>query len=244
MRWVASLLRWTWIFLVGAGVCLVQVLLSPALLNPWIDPRRRGMEWLNHLWAKGTLLAFPGIHLEVFGHERLTAGGPYVLCANHQSAADIIMLLAAWPHMKFIAKRSLFLVPPIGWSMWLAGYVIAGTGEPKSSRRAMDQAVGWLRRGCHVLTFPEGTRSPDGRLLRFRQGAFVLAREAGTKVVPVAISGTRALLEKRAFAFHPAGDVRIDFLEPQDVETDAKRAASKMRATIDAALASGAKGVS
>jgi 1-acyl-sn-glycerol-3-phosphate acyltransferase len=160
-----------------------------------------------------------------------------VLCANHQSAADIIMLLAACPHMKFIAKRSLFWVPPIGWSMWLAGYVIAGDGDSASAQRAMDDALRWLARGCHVLTFPEGTRSPDGKLMRFRQGAFVLARQAGTQVVPMAISGTRALLEKRAFSFHPSGPVRIEFLEPLDVEPDAKRSASRARAQIEAALA-------
>lgn len=206
---------------------MLQVLSFP-IFNPWVDPKRRLAERLNHWWGVATLWAFPGIDIRVEGH---LGPGPYVLCANHKSAADIIMLLAQGPTAKFIARRGIFWIPVIGLSMRLAGYVVAGT------EKTMDQAVRWLQRGCNVLTFPEGTRSPDERTLRFRQGAFVLARKAGVPVVPVAISGTHHLLHKGAFRFNPDGPVRIRILDPMVVEGDPKRVASAVRAKIDAAVA-------
>jgi 1-acyl-sn-glycerol-3-phosphate acyltransferase len=232
VRAVGSFLRWSWIYFWGTVIVALQLLTWP-VFNPWVDPQHRLAERLNGWWARGVLWAFPGIRIEVSGREWVDRTPAAVLCANHTSAADIIMLLASFTRMKFIAKRPLFFTPPIGGSMWFAGYVIAGTS------RTVPRALAWLARGCHILTFPEGTRSPDGRLLRFRQGAFVLAREGGVPVVPVAISGTRQLLGKGKFVFNSKGLVRISFLEPVKVEGDPKRVASAVRAQIQAAIGDG-----
>src|SRR5687767_14597485 len=114
------------------------------------------------------MLVLPGVKMELLGVDRLRqATEPFVIVSNHQSIADIIILLAYLPRFKFVAKPALFKIPAMGLHLWLAGYIRASRGEPGGSERVLRQAQRWLRRGEHVMVFAEGTRSVDSQLLRF-----------------------------------------------------------------------------
>lgn len=237
MRLLVSALLWAWVLLWGTVLSLAGLVLF-VIVNPLVDPRRRLMDRVCNLWARGILAVAPGLKVEVVGLERLEDGDePLVLCANHQSAADIVMLLAAYPHFKFIAKPALFWTPPLGIQLWLAGYIPAATGEPGGAERVARAARRWLGRGVHVMVFPEGTRSPTERTLRFRQGPFVMAKKAGVRVLPVAIHGTGRLLSKRAFTYHLPARVRVEYLEPLSSDGEPKVIAAEVRSRIEAALA-------
>src|SRR5260370_37736750 len=105
-----------WIWVGGSGIVLALaalVLFIP--FNPLIDRQRRVMDWISHLWGKAIMTALPGVRLEVLGRDRLhTWNEPFVFCANHQSVADIPVLLSIFPHFKFVVKESLFWLFPIG----------------------------------------------------------------------------------------------------------------------------------
>jgi 1-acyl-sn-glycerol-3-phosphate acyltransferase len=232
VRLLLSLLLWGWVALSSVVLSLLAlVLLVP--FNPWVDPRRRVLDFFNQLWGKGILRVLPGIPVEVVGRERLREHpGPFVFCPNHQSVADIPLLLAVLPPFKFIAKAPLFFIPLFGLQLRVTGHIMAARGEAGGAERVLAQAETWLRRGTSILVFPEGTRTPDGRVLRFGQGPFALAQHAGVPVVPISISGTRRIIPKGGFLYRFVGHVRVELHEPLRVEGDPKKAASRVRALV------------
>jgi 1-acyl-sn-glycerol-3-phosphate acyltransferase len=124
-----------------------------------------------------------------------------VVVSNHESNADpFIISLLPW-EMKWLGKASLFKIPFVGWSMWLAGDIPVRRGEKDSAQEAMAICARWLDKGMPVMIFPEGTRSKTEELLPFKDGAFRLAIETGADVLPMAVSGTRRALPKHSWRF-------------------------------------------
>jgi 1-acyl-sn-glycerol-3-phosphate acyltransferase len=227
-----SILLWAWVGLSGALLSLIGLILFIPF-NPWVDPRREMMEFISRLWGKGIIYALRGIDFRVIGRENLSAcPGPFVICSNHQSVADIPLLLTALPPFKYIAKPVLFWIPPLGLQLRITGYIRAAGGEPGAAERVLSQAQSWLRRGLHILVFPEGTRSRDGDILRFRQGAFALAQRTGVPVLPVAITGTRKVIPKGSFLFNLVGHMHVEILRPVWVDEDPKAVAARVRGLL------------
>jgi 1-acyl-sn-glycerol-3-phosphate acyltransferase len=124
-----------------------------------------------------------------------------VVVSNHASHADPFLISHLPWEMKWLGKKSLFKVPFAGWAMKLAGDVPVTRGEASSARGAMAICKQWLERGMPVMIFPEGTRSDDGVLGPFKDGAFRLALDAGADVLPLAVHGTRTALPKHSWRF-------------------------------------------
>jgi 1-acyl-sn-glycerol-3-phosphate acyltransferase len=124
-----------------------------------------------------------------------------VVVSNHESNADPFLISRLPWEMKWLGKASLFKIPVVGWSMWLAGDIPVTRGDQDSARGAMAQCAKWLDKGMPVIIFPEGTRSKTEELLPFKDGAFRLAIEAGADVLPLAVSGTRKALPKHSWRF-------------------------------------------
>jgi 1-acyl-sn-glycerol-3-phosphate acyltransferase len=158
--------------------------------------------WINPLWR-----------VRVAGREHLPWRGPAVVVANHLSLLDVLVLYGLFRPFRFVAKAELFRIPFIGWNMWLDGSVPLRRGDRESIKQMMVRCRWLLDRGVPVLLFPEGTRSPDGALQHFKDGAFRLAREAGCPVVPVALSGTDAL-PKHGLVLRKQMNARLTVLPP------------------------------
>src|SRR5207245_9428159 len=108
-RAVGSFYCWSWVAFTGCLASIAALLLTVPF-NPWVDPNRRAMDMINHLWGRFALWGLPRISAEYVGLERVRqAKEPYLVCANHQSVADVIVLLSAFPHVKFLVKRQMFL---------------------------------------------------------------------------------------------------------------------------------------
>lgn len=121
---------------------------------------------------------------------------PYVVVANHESTADPFLLSWLPFDMRWVAKVSLFRAPVVGWMMRMGGDIQLQRGDGASVRAMLAEARTTLDGGLPVMIFPEGTRSSDGALQRFKDGAFHLAIEAGVPILPLAIEGTRACRPK------------------------------------------------
>lgn len=167
--------------------------------------RRLGvaMTRVNPLWR-----------LRVTGHPIPTERLPFVVVSNHQSLADIPLISHLPWEMKWIGKVELFRTPVVGWMMRLAGDIPVERTDVRSGGRALIQAAHYLARRCPVMFFPEGTRSPDGRVGRFNDGAFHLALRTGTPVLPVVVDGSRDALPKHTVLFGSPQDIRVHVLEP------------------------------
>ena len=157
------------------------------------------------------------IDLVVRGEEHLPRGEACVVMANHQSFYDIPVILRAMPDpITFVAKAELFRVPVFGRAMETAGIVRVDRKDRAQSVASLHSAVDQLKKGRHIYIAPEGTRSHDGLLRPFKSGGFRMALEAGARIVPVAIDGTRHVLPPRGLVVHSGKRVVVTIRPPID----------------------------
>ncbi len=142
--------------------------------------------------------------------------GPLIFACNHESALDIWVAFKVLPRsFRFVAKQELFRLPVFGWYMRLGEHIPVDRGNHARALESLRRAGEAVRAGTSLVVFPEGTRSKDGRILPFKKGPFVVAKEAGVPVVPVAISGSGRVTPKDAIAVVP-GTIRVAVGEPVD----------------------------
>jgi len=151
-----------------------------------------------------------GMRTRVEGLHNIPAG-TVLFAANHTSNADGPAIVGAMPRrIAILGKKSLFAIPIVGTAFRLAHFVPVDRAHPERAAASIEVAAAKMKSGVSFLIYPEGTRSPDGRLLPFRRGAFVLAIKAGVPVVPVACSGAHRVLPKNSYRIRP-GEVVIRF---------------------------------
>ena len=206
MRTLGSLWSWLAIGLVVVGGFCIQAVL--AVLTLPFDRRRYVCGRWFRLMAIGAAWLVPTWRFGVHGRAPRGIAGRTVVVSNHQSNADPFLISHLPWEMKWLGKASLFRAPIIGWSMWLAGDIPVERGERDSAAAAMARCKFWLDRGMPVMIFPEGTRSLDGVMLPFKDGAFRLAIEAGADILPLAVHGTHDALPKHSWLFGSA-DARV-----------------------------------
>lgn len=156
-----------------------------------------------------------GIDLVVTGLDRLDRGTPYVFMSNHLSFLDgpLLMTILDRP-ARVIVKRFVFRIPILGLGMRFSGYVPLDREGAGVGRRSIARAAQWIKeKGYSFLIYPEGTRSFNGKLLRFRRGGFFLALESGAPIVPVSVKGTYELMPRGKWLVRK-GPVQITFHEP------------------------------
>jgi 1-acyl-sn-glycerol-3-phosphate acyltransferase len=195
-------------FVVWSALWISIALLVTALC--W----RRGpaLALARRVWAPG-LLAW-GVPLVVLGSERVDFRKAHLFVANHQSWLDVPALFAGLPvPLLFIAKRELARVPFIGWYMQAMGMVFVERSARAAGAASVSQATDRLARGWSLLSFPEGTRSRDGRVHAFKSAGFAAAIEAGVPVVPIAVEGADRVLPPGGFRVRP-GRIRLVVGDP------------------------------
>lgn len=156
-----------------------------------------------------------GVKIKVVGTERIPAGA-CLFVANHTSSADAPAVVGAIPRrIAILLKKSLFKWPIVGQAFTLAHFIPVDRSQHDAAVAALEKATEALRAGHSFLMYPEGTRSDDGRLQRFKKGAAVMAIRAGVPIVPMACSGAHRVMEKRSLVIHP-GTILVEFLAPID----------------------------
>ncbi len=206
----------------------VPLLGTLAILVAAFERRKVLSHKIAWLWCR-LILFLAGVKLTVEGREHLTPGKRYVFFANHQSQMDIPVLEEALRgfEIRFLAKRSLFRIPFFGWGIAALGYIPVEREDPREGLRSLLACAERIREGYSVVVFPEGTRSPDGRLQPFKMAGFLLPIKAGVPAVPVAILGTREILPKGRIWVRP-GKVRVVIGDPIPTEGLTKRDREKL----------------
>jgi 1-acyl-sn-glycerol-3-phosphate acyltransferase len=155
------------------------------------------------------ILVFPFASWEVKGRENVPAQGPLLIVCNHLHLADPPIVAASLPlKCVFMAKEELFRH---GWSrFWVKNFGAFSVKRGGIDREAIRQAENSIRRGLSVIMFPEGTRSPDARMIPALPGAALIALHMGVPILPVSITGTEKLRNlKSCFLHHPRITVTI-----------------------------------
>ena len=169
--------------------------------------------WCMRTWARSLCFA-SGVKVVVHGAENISRGGPgTVYASNHVSWYDIFAIASVLPGYTFVAKAELRKIPIFGWGAEGAGVVFLARENRKSAFEAYETVAKKIERGLNVVVYPEGTRSSDYALRRFKKGPFVLAIAAGAPVVPVVVFGSREVMPRDSFRVR-SGTVHVHLLEP------------------------------
>ena len=190
--------------------------------------------------ARGTMffVCAVGVRVRVKGTERIPPG-TCLFVANHTSSADAPAVVNAIPRrIAILLKKSLFKWPIVGQAFALAHFIPVERSRHESAIRSLEKATGAMREGQSFLIYPEGTRSPDGRLQEFKKGAVVMAIKAGVPIVPVACSGAHRVMEKRSLVIHP-GEILVEFLEPIDASRYTFERREELNQAVHDAMAAG-----
>jgi 1-acyl-sn-glycerol-3-phosphate acyltransferase len=214
VRTFLSILFWSFFAISCVALFLVALLIFVATLP--FDRNRFLLHLFSCFWAQLYFYVNPLWKLEIEGRERLPWRGAAVLVSNHQSLGDILVLFGLYRPFKWVSKRSVFSVPFLGWNMKLNGYIGLVRGDRASITRMMIECENWLDRGVPILMFPEGTRSPDGELKAFKEGAFKLAITKQCPIYPIVVSGTAYTLPKHGVVLAETANCRVRVLPPVD----------------------------
>ncbi|PLX86277.1 MAG: 1-acyl-sn-glycerol-3-phosphate acyltransferase [Desulfuromonas sp.] len=208
---------WT-LFVILTGVPLSFI--NPDLLHSY-----------SQFWAR-VCLVLAGVRLEVTGEELLEREQSVIYMANHQGNFDILALMAGLPgQFRWLAKEELFRVPLFGFAMRRSGYIPIDRSDRKKAIRSMSEAARRIAGGSSVVVFPEGTRSPDGSLLPFKKGGFMLALQSRVPMVPVAILGSGDIMPKGSRWIHP-GTIRVKIFPPLETADKGTRDREELMAAV------------
>ena len=226
----AAKLRYWWCWFVAGSLLLL--IATPALVILWIINRRM---WLYSLaqWGAKTWLKACGAKVNVLGREHLADGRSYVFVSNHSSYLDTATLFfCAGKKMGLVAKKELLKVPVLGQGMNFVNILAIDRSNPERARQSMEKASEILKQGYSFGVFVEGTRAMPGELLPFKKGAFHLALQTNSQIIPVAIKNTDWMMGKKTGVAYP-GEIEMVLLPPiETIGCDVMELLTKTRAAI------------
>ncbi|OQA17200.1 MAG: 1-acyl-sn-glycerol-3-phosphate acyltransferase [bacterium ADurb.Bin363] len=195
---------------------IVTVILSSlSVFFSLFDSTGESQHWCAHNWGKGCVWG-AGIKLSVSGLSNINGKGPFIFASNHQSYLDIWVLLTILPvSFRFVAKKSLFSWPFIGWHLQRSGQIPIDRSKTTAGARSLIEAVKRVKDGTNIVIFPEGSRSEKNTLGEFKKGAFFLAAKTGVPLIPIILKNTATLFPNTGLFVYP-GTVEAIILPPID----------------------------
>jgi 1-acyl-sn-glycerol-3-phosphate acyltransferase len=193
-------------------IALYGAMLAVTILFYPFDKKRKIAHTQCFWWSDAIIRLNPYWKVTVKGLEHIDRKRTYIIIANHQSLADIVLAYQTKMQFKWVAKESLFDVPFVGWSMTLAKHIKLKRGDFGSIKKIYREAAIWLRSGMSVLFFPEGTRNEESAMGNFQNGAFKLAIKERVPILPVAIDGTGTAIPRGSWIFTTKTQASITIL--------------------------------
>jgi 1-acyl-sn-glycerol-3-phosphate acyltransferase len=206
-----------------------------SILSSLISGTGRMQHYCMRRWSRDNLW-LSRARVEIEGLENIDRNRPQILVANHSGLHDILSLSAYLPiQFRWIAKKSLFKVPFMGWHMRRSGYIEIDRENPREAAKSIIEAAREIQGGVNAIAFPEGTRNRTGDLGKFHSGAFALALRSGVPLVPVCVDGSYRVIIPKTLQVNPGVIVRIKIGRP--IELSAYGKAEKHRLMEDVFLA-------
>lgn len=227
--------------LVICTLCLLLSVVALVVCYPF-DRRRRVVHELSRALVRLFFVVPPRWSHRIEGLEKLDRNRSYVILLNHNSMLDIPALYYLPLNFRWVSKREVWKLPFFGQMLYLHGDILIDRGRgAQAMAQLLREGRAWLDRGVSVAIFPEGTRSKDGEIHRFKSGAFQLAREAKVALLPVVIEGTRTLVRPNSFLWSWRNRITLRILDPVPAEEllaeDPAEVIDRTRERMAAALA-------
>ncbi|GHT24165.1 hypothetical protein FACS189430_08620 [Bacteroidia bacterium] len=179
----------------------------------WFDRKLTVLHLFSCFWAACYTWLNPLWRVSVTGRDNIQKGKVYVMVSNHQSVVDILVLYRILKPYKWVGKASLFKIPILGWNMSMNKYVKIVRSSVSSQRRMIRLCTRYVSEGNSLMIFPEGTRSANGALRNFKEGAFLIAMQQKADIIPMVIDGTSNALPPKGYPFNPQ-KIRLHILPP------------------------------
>jgi len=218
MNTFQKIFAFLWQWFIALPILLVATLLCAIftiLLVHWKDSAF--VHGFQQLWSRLFFWLF-FMNPKVEGEENLVKGQSYVFVANHSSMFDAWIVYGWLPVVfKWIMKASLRKIPFVGTACKAAGHIFIMRGASKQAMQSLEEAKSRLKNGVCLVIFPEGTRSEDGKVGKFKRGAFQIAFDVQLPVVPISLTGVYDVLPKGKYLVHPGRKVKMKIGKPVDL---------------------------
>ncbi len=183
------------------------------ILLSFVDSKGNRVHYIGKFWARLNIL-LSGVRIEVENIDVIDRQSTYVVMCNHQSYYDVWALIGFLPlQLRWVIKKELRKIPIFGLGYERMGQIFIDRCNPEKAYKSLESAGQKIRNGASVVFFPEGTRSPDGRLLPFKKGGFKIALAAGVPILPATVVGSKDVLPKKSLRLMP-GTIRLIIHEP------------------------------
>ena len=209
-----------WIYYILIFLIFFVIIFLVFLVTFPFDKYRKAPNWVLARLGWGLLKASPFWKIELHGIEKFDNTKPTIFIANHQSFLDMALVYHLPWQMKWVSKQSMLYIPVAGWLVWLTGHLTIDRSS-KTALRRFQNLVAPLNDLVPVMIFPEGTRTLDGEIQTFKNGAFILAKEFGFTLQPMVLDGSHKVFPSGSKTFSPKGNFKLfilDSLDPKDFE--------------------------
>jgi 1-acyl-sn-glycerol-3-phosphate acyltransferase len=204
---------WCWI---GCGLS-TAFWATVSILGSLISGSGKLQHYCMRRWSKNNLW-LSRARVEIEGLDYIVRNRPQIFVANHSGLHDILSLAAYLPiQFRWIAKKSLFRVPFMGWHMRRSGYIAIDRENPRDAAKSIMDAAEVIRNGVNAIAFPEGTRSRTGNLGNFHSGAFSLALRTNVPLIPITLDGSYRVIAPKTLQVNPGTVIRIKIDRPIDL---------------------------
>lgn len=229
-KFIYNLLAWLYAA-ISAPVLMVVALLIFVIAYPF-DPKRKALHIFSGFWGLQYFWVNPLWRIRYLGKENVDKNKSYIIVCNHQSYLDICAMYKLPLVFKWVSKIEATKIPFIGWLLPMHGDILIKRGEGKSSRKMMNEAENWIKKGVSISIFPEGTRTSDGKIHRFKEGAFLLARINKLPILPVVMDGTFDMFPNKGLSIGGRTTLQIKVLPEVSAETVASMGVKELTAYL------------
>ncbi|MDR1130689.1 MAG: 1-acyl-sn-glycerol-3-phosphate acyltransferase [Prevotellaceae bacterium] len=216
-KYICNIVFWP-LLLCDAVILMIINLIVFAVTYPF-DPKRKVIHAFSLYWGLHYLWLNPLWKIVYVCNANIDPKKSYVIVSNHQSMVDICLMYKIPLVFKWVSKKEVFKMPFVGWLLKLHGDIMINRGTTQSAKEMLKKAGEWISRACSISIFPEGTRSADGRIHGFKEGAFMVAKLNKLPILPVVIEGTRDILPPGEIFFGGRATARLHVLPEISAET-------------------------
>ena len=208
---------------------LIVIMLSP------FDRNGNIVHYIGRFWSLLNIF-LAGTRVKIRGREKIEKGRNYIVMSNHQSLFDVWALIGKLPlQIRWIVKKEIRKVPFFGYALEKMGHIYINRHDRKNAHMGLETAAQKIKKGTSIIIFPEGTRSKNGRLQRFRLGGVTLASRSGVHILPVTVNGGRFALPKGTLALMP---VKMEIVVGDPIDSCAfdENGKEKLTAAVKSAI--------
>lgn len=219
MKGIGRILVFLYQWIVFNPILFVSTLLTALtviIFSPLFGNRFWGYyppKWWSRIVCRAALCG-----ISTTGHENLDKNKSYVFVANHQGAFDIFLVYGYLnQNIKWVQKQSLRNIPFVGKASEISGHVFVDNSSASSRARTIDNAKKEIVNGVSIMMFPEGSRTHDGKMTRFKRGAFQIAVDLKLPIVPLTINGPFNIMKMHTYLIHPG---KMELIIHKPISTD------------------------